>query len=71
MLYGLNYLIFFMLLKYNQNIGQRNFINAPHYVHALVCDLIYLPGKSGLGAFPPAPTPAPENDSVACQTAGD
>lgn len=40
-------------------------------MHALVCDFIYLPGKSGLGAFPPAPTPAPENNSVACQTAGD
>lgn len=60
-----------MLLKYNQNIGHRHFMNAPHYVHALVCDFIYLPGKSGLGAFPPAPKPAPENNSVACQAAGD
>lgn len=31
-----------------------------------MCDFIYLPGISGLGGFPPAPTPAPENDNVAC-----
>lgn len=78
MLYGLNSysvlfrnLIFYMLIKYYQIIGQRHFITLPHYVHGLVCEFIYIPGKSGLGGFPPAPTAAPENKSVACQKAGD
>lgn len=46
-------------------------MNAPHYVHALVCEFLHLPGKNGLGAFPSPPKPAPENNSVAVQTAGD